>query len=269
MNDNKIPFTINNTNCKPDTEEDFVNLEDLIKCKDIDKYRGIGISVNFSHLTAIDIDHCFLKNFDIKSISTKGLNILKMFKDTYCEFSFSGTGLRILLNCEIPIDYNKNYYIKNSKENIEFYNYSFSYRYVTLTGRFIYNNPIKTYSKDYMIGFFDKYMKKTKLDLDIKGHHVNKSIDELETDIKKHLFKDNFFLNLWYNKAPGSGKNESELDYQLLLYLYKNITDNIEQVKELFMKSPYFKSKDKKHYEKFIKNNYGYFYYTVKNFNKN
>ena len=70
------------------------------------------------------------------------------------------------------------------------------------------------------------------------------------------------FQDVWFSKAPGSNKNESELDYSLIYYLYEYITKDVEKIKILFMESPFFKSKDRKHYQKFTKDNFKYFYNT-------
>ena len=48
--------------------------------------------------------------------------------------------------------------------------------------------------------------------------------------------KNSTFQDLWFGVAPGSGKNESELDFQLLAMIFENITQNEEQLKALFEK---------------------------------
>lgn len=267
VDENKIPYTINNVRCRPNTEEDFSDLYELINCSNIDKYKGIGFSINFSKISAIDIDKCFLIPFNISSINKKAADILKIFKDCYCEYSFSGKGIRILFMVDVKEDYKEKYYIKNSNEKVEFYNPSFSYRYVTLTGRPIYNNKIKKISYDKLELFLETYMKKPETHKVVSLVKGEKTIDQLIKDVRKLYIKNNGFQEVRFKKAPGSGKNESELDFCLICYLYEYITKDIEQIKELFMMSPYYKSKDNKHVYKFTHDNYKYFYETCKKIN--
>lgn len=264
VDENKIPYTVNNVRCRPNTEEDFCDLYELINCSNINKYKGIGFSINFSGISAIDIDKCFFVPFNINSISQKAKDILEIFNDCYCEFSFSGTGIRILFTVDCKKGYKDSYYIKNSKENIEFYNPSFSYRYVTVTGIPIKNNKVKKIPYEQLEIFLNRYMKKPtseKLMSFVKGE---KSIDDLLVDVRKLYFKNDRFQEVRFKKAPGSGKNESEIDYELICYLYQYITKDIEQIKQIFMESPFYKSKDNKHVYKFTNNNYKYFYETCK-----
>lgn len=267
VDENKIPYTVNNSRCRPNTREDFSDLYELINCSKIDSYKGIGFSINFSGISAIDIDKCFLVPFNISSISKKAVDILEIFKDCYCEFSFSGTGIRILFVVDVEEGYKNNYYIKNSKENVEFYNPSFSYRYVTLTGKYIKNNKVRKIPYEQLKIFLDRYMKRPTISKIMSFVKGEKSIDELLVDVRKLYFKNSGFQEVWFKKAPGSGKNESELDYELICYLYQYITKDDEQIKEIFMESPYYNSKDNKHIYKFTNNNYKYFYETCKKIN--
>lgn len=262
VDEDKVPYKINGERCKPNTEEDFSNLLEIVDCSTLNKYKGIGISVNFSGISAIDIDHCFKEAFNFDSINDKALNIVEMFCDYYIEFSFSGTGIRILFKSKNIDNYNSLYYIKNSNENIEYYNPSSTYRYVTLTGRTIIDNPIKNVDEGVLISFLDKYMKRPTRKKIVSSAVEDKEINELLIDVRKLYFKNPIFQDVWFAKAPGSGKNESELDYSLIYYLYEYITKDVEKIKMLFMESPFFKSKDRKHYQKFTKDNFKYFYNT-------
>ena len=97
VDENKHPFKIDTTPARPNVIEDFVNFETLKNSENIDVYAGIGISIQASNVSAIDVDKCFSIPNDINSGDERAKYFLDLFKDdAYCEFSFSGTGLRII-----------------------------------------------------------------------------------------------------------------------------------------------------------------------------
>lgn len=266
---NKIPYTIYNQIAKPNHLADFVSLNNFydIDLNILNNYAGIGISVNASEIQAIDVDKCFKIQFDINSADDRAIDIINMFKDfAYIEFSFSGTGLRVLLKQVIIDNYQTKFFIKNSRDNIEFYQYTDSFRYVTITGKTIVNNKIHSnisFSNSLMI-FLNKYMKRTdKIKLISKVNSVY-SDEQLLSKLKYNYFCNNTFQDVWFSQAPGSGKDESERDFYLLSYIYENITTEKEQLKWLFEQSPFYKSKDFKHQQKWLNQNYRYFEYLYK-----
>lgn len=255
----KLPYMNNGKIAKTNDKKCFCNIEELMT-KHLLTFSGVGVSINYSHICAIDIDKCVEIPFDIKSISIKGKEILEMFKNYYCEFSFSGTGLRILFylnELEFLESYKKNYYTKNSKQKIEFY-LPLNIRYVTITGEVIYNNELRNVDISTLKAFLDKYMLLEKRKENIYIKQDNNIIDEKEINKKlKKLFINNLtFLEVWNSKAPGSGKNESELDYYLIKVLFENVTSNFLKIKELLESSDYYLSKDKKHKKKWNETNY-------------
>ena len=266
VTENKIPMSVKGENIRPNKIEDFVSLSDLL-CEDIDKYAGIGISIQASKICAIDVDHCFSEAFNISSGDDRAKEIIEMFKNlAYIEFSFSGTGLRILFKHDIIENYSDIYYIKNSKKQIEYYQPSNSYRYVTLTGKTIYSNKIESSNElnSMLKLFLDKYMlkpKKCENEQFLSQFNDNKSIDELLELVKYHYLKNSNFQDVWFSKAPGFKKDESDRDYYLISYIYRNITMDKEKIKTIFETSPFFKSKDWAHVRKWEYNNNRYFNY--------
>ena len=261
---NKVPYKIDGTRVQPNNVNDFVDINTL--CIDnLADYAGIGISIQASNICAIDVDHCFNIPFDIKSCDERGKDVINKFKNAaYCEFSFSGTGLRILFKHNLITNYKKVYYIKNSNNEIEYYQPSESYRYVTLTGKNIINMPIKECPDSILFEFLDKYMlrpKKLNEGSILSPKTENRSFNELKELVKYHYLTNNVFQDIWFSKAPGSGKDESERDFYLLSYIYSNITQNKELLKQLFESSPYFNSKDWKHKNKWEYNDYRYYNY--------
>ena len=270
INKNKIPYKINNELAKPNCESDFIELDELINAPDLLNYSGVGISIQASNIYAIDIDKCFSIPFDINSADDRALDILNLFKNIfYIEFSFSGTGLRILfkLNKDIILDnYKKRFYTKNSKTKCEFYQPLDSYRYVTVTGKFIFNNPLTIeVNKNFMdtlAQFLGKYMMKTDPIVENDPECLkNENFEISEKKLKHYLLVNSDFQELWFSQAPGSGKDESERDYRIIKFIFLNITINKEVIKKLFESSPYFNSKDKKHVSKWNYQNFRYYNY--------
>jgi len=199
---------------------------------------GIGLGI-FNGYSAVDIDHCINEN---GSISELAENIIK-YCDSYTEYSPSKTGIRILFKTTTILDKNI-YYIKNSKLGLEIYISDCTNKFVTITGNKISGDEIKEIDIQYIL---DKYMKKENnvnlSEYKPQSYDGDVNIDLLvETDKKLN--------SLWYSQAPGSGSNESELDLALcckLAYYYH--ADEI-RINKAFKDSPYYKSKDLKHINK-------------------
>ncbi len=262
----KKPFTYQNIMCRPNNLNDFVDLETLLSCDNLNQYAGIGISIQASNICAIDVDKCFLKPFDLSSADVRAKDLLEMFKDCYCEFSFSGTGLRILFSANVIEDYSSIYYIKNEKVKIEYYQPSNSYRYVTLTGQTIKDNSInqnKTISST-IIEFLNKYMVRPKITRKVaenKEYKANITFEQASNLIKYEYFTNLSFQNKWFSTPSGSGGNESETDFAIISYIFDHVTQDKELIKELFESSPYFKKKDYKHIYKWNYGNFRYYNY--------
>lgn len=258
----KLPKKITGEMAKPNKVDDFVSFSDLLLCENLDEYQGVGISIQASSICAIDVDHCFQNPKDINSGDERSKQILEMFKDNYCEFSFSGTGLRILFLSNLISNLSDKYYIKNSKTQCEYYQPLNSYRYVTLTGNYIYNNEIKFVEDSKLKEFLDKFMlKPEKKKREVISNYNTLSKEEIFKKVRILYFKNSRVQDLWFGQAPGSGKNESELDYELLVNLYEQITDDEDLLKEIFESSNYFKSKDYKHKKKWENQNNRYYHY--------
>jgi hypothetical protein len=257
---------------RPNHFEDFAELSELLNLnvETLEKYKGLGISIQASRVCAIDIDHCVEKPFDINSISLLAQQIIEHFQINNCgyiEFSFSGCGIRIFFEANPIKDYELKYYIKNSKLNIEYYYPEGSNRYVTITGRTIVNNNIsiqkyKYDTDDVLHTFLEDYMKRRYVLVKQHSNIVDdRSIDELMKIVKLKYLNDYSFQELWFTAAPGSGHDESERDYHLVAYIYDYITKDKDKIKQIFEQSPFFKSKDWKHVNKWTKQDFRYFNY--------
>ena len=265
----KKPYTVKGDMARPNAKEDFVTIEEIASAENLEKYAGVGISIQASGVCAIDVDHCFKTPFDFKSGDERALYVYSHFKDlAYIEFSFSGTGMRVLFFQDNIENYSDSYYIKNSITEIEYYQPGNSARYVTVTGRAICNNQITKGNdfKDVIIDFLNKYMARAKqVKREPKTIVEVQDLDKALKRVNGHLFRDVNFQNLWYDREewayaknyPGIG--ESEHDAALLTYIYNNFSHNKEMVKAIFEESPYFKSKDAKHRAKWYRANCDYF----------
>ena len=261
---NKLPFRTDNKPAKSNVMDDFVDIDKLLDCTKLNQYAGVGISIQASNICAIDVDKCFKIRNDITSADERAKEILELFKDdAYCEFSFSGTGLRVLFKHDVIDNYSQHWYIKNSKYDIEFYQPSKSYRYVTLTGNVIYDKFNENANIDDKLKYIlDTYMKKqiTVYSCNTVSNET-RSYDELMTITRIHRFQNAKFRDCWCFNAPGSGKDESERDFFLMSYLFENITQDKSMIQQLFESSDFFKTKDNKHIWKWTSNNYRYFNY--------
>lgn len=272
VNENKIPFTITGENARPNHPEDFSLIEELANFDKLELYRCLGVSIQASNICAIDLDDCVDDSFDKTTINDEALKIIELFKDVaYIEFSFSGHGIRIFFQADNIPNYDNLYYTKNSKNHIEYYRPEGSSRYVTITGQSIYSNPIKKLNDDNywrLFKFLNDYMKREKIlnvITDKEDIIDDRPLEVLMKKVKALYLKDYIFQELWFGKAPGSGKNESELDYHLIAYIYENVTQDREKTQQIVESSPYFKSKDHKHVVKWTQNSNRYFNYVFDN----
>ena len=253
VSDDKRPYKIDDTMAKPNQMSDFVDFETLLQHTSLESYAGVGISIQASNIFAIDVDHCFETAFDVMSGDNRAKDLLERFADyAYCEFSFSGKGLRILFRHKVMDDYSAKYYIKNERHGIEFYQPSRSFRYVTVTGMTISDNQIldEVPELDEIIHqFLEDYMlRPVRVSFDVKTQaEETRTFEQLMVEVKRLYFKNRPFQDSWFAIAPGSGKDESEKDYKLIALLYENITQDKALIKKIFEASPYFKTKDSKH----------------------
>lgn len=263
VDERKVPFRVNGECAKPNHTEDFVELQDLLVCPDLEQYKGVGISIQASGITAIDIDHCFTTPFDITTADNRAIRCIELFENkAYIEFSFSGTGLRILFRFPAIDNYSDLYYTKNSKQGIEFYQPANSFRYVTVTGRSICDCATSYECiSDSVYSFLNEFMKKPKRKEIVGTNNSENDFQKLSVMIKKLYITNGRFQDLWFGKAPGSGRNESELDFNLCKMIFERITTNETQIKLLFESSPYFSTKDWKHKLKWEKDNNRYYHY--------
>lgn len=269
----KVPYRPDGFEARTNIIDDFVELSKLIDSPMLTRKRitGIGISIQASKVCAIDVDDCFKEPFKASTIDERGQDILDLFEDiAYCEFSFSGKGLRVIFLHDIIDNYSDKYYIKNSRNNIEYYQPSTSNRFVTVTGKYLSNNPIK-HSKYISVAlnqFLEEFMVRPERPQTESFAEDDIDFESAFCKTQMLYFTNSKFQELWFSQAPGSGKDESERDYQIVALLYENITTDEDIIRKLFELSPYYKSKDDAHIRKWTYNNNRYFKYMYTNISR-
>lgn len=270
VDSSKIPYRIDGNRGSSSDYESFVSIDKIADVKNLDSWAGLGISIQASHVVAIDIDHCCSTPLDFSTADDRAKDIVDMFKDfAYVEFSFSGKGIRIIYKGDEINPYKDLYYIKNSKNQIEYYQPKFdgtsSNRFVTITGNSIYDNDLNCeYStRDTTMHFLEKYMRRPKLE------QVKVVVDSNSTDfdycmrlIRFWVAKDYYFQTDWCKKGVHptlENPDESETDYRLIGFIYSHVTQDESMVKRLFEQSPFYKTKDFRHIKKWEYDNYRYF----------
>lgn len=272
-NGTKVPMRYDGNYARTNVMSDFISLDEISSSPVADQFDGLGISVQASNVCGVDIDHCVDVPFDKSTINDFAVAIINMFKDwAYVEFSFSGTGIRILFRAENIEDYSTYYYIKNSSIHVEYYqcgsdNEKKSNRFLTVTGVTLYDNPIdsKSTHMNIIIMFLNMYMRRAtplnKVSISSTDDVDDRSIMTLKDIVFTRMIVDSTLSDLWFHPAPGSGKDESERDYHLCKWLYTNVTKDKAKIKDLFEMSEFYKSKDRKHISKWKFNNNRYYDY--------
>lgn len=266
VDNNKVPYKLDGTLARPNHEEDFVSIEEIANANHIDEYRGIGISIKASKICAIDVDHCFSIPFDFGSIDDRGRTIFHMFeKLAYIEFSFSGQGMRILFKQPEIENYATKYYIKNTKNQVEYYQPTGNARYVTVTGKVLCNNDLENKEFTNVITeFLDKFMKRPICENKVVALNEDLEIDDLLKKVRSLYLRNILFQDVWFNEKhelKNGQSQESDRDFYILSFLYQNVITDKIKLRLVFEQSPFFKSKDKKHINKWIYGNYRYYDY--------
>lgn len=205
---------------------------------------GFGLGV-FNGYSAIDIDDC-VKDGKISKMAEEIIEFCK----SYTEFSPSKSGIRIIFKSSIKIDKNR-YYINNSKNHLEIYISDNTNKFVTITGNKYKYDEIREVDLSEIL---DKYMKRS---VPLTPTVTPKWDNEVKISIESALMKDSKLYELWYNKAPGSHSNESELDLSLCCKLAFYCNGDYQKIKDAFERSPYYESKDNQHKNKWNNTEYG------------
>ena len=225
----KVPYSPNGGMARSNDRKTFGSY--VFTMSHASGYDGIGIGL-FDGIGGIDLDRCI---DDDGVLSETAEDILSKI-DSYAEYSPSGTGIHIYFKTDATYDTAK-YYQKTSE--VELYLSGQTYRFLTVTGKpFGEPKEIREVPMEDIQYVLDKYMKK-------KG--MPKTVED---GIEDWLRVDGKLRSLWNGKAPGAGANENQLDLALCAKLSWYTRGDRTKVDELFRSSPYYRSKDRAHLEK-------------------
>lgn len=254
----KKPLKANGYFAKPNDLNDWIPYNDIVAS--LKQNEGIGILLN-GKLCCIDIDHCINDNIISNDVANDLIELLK----SYTEQSQSGTGIHILFYVDIEeqnqIDYDK--FMHHSK-SIEFYCGTRTTRYICLTGNRINDYDIKQINFDVVMQILEKYCKRPQQIIESKADAqqinnivVNDPMNDAEF-LKIGLSKDSELQQLCNDTAHTYNDNESESSQDIKLFnkLAYWCNCNRDLMIQAFEGTPYFKTKDKKHLDKWARADY-------------
>jgi hypothetical protein len=224
-------------------KDKFYSFEELLSL-DLDKYETLGVRAN-RHVSMIDIDNCIHSD---GSISPTALDIINYMK-SYTELSPSGTGIRILFTTKTLFDI-KTHKTKNSKIGLEYYD---GLDQENRGGRMcrLSANKIMSYSFREVDtqALLDKYMLRENFN---STHLTDEPIDSDWVDIVYLLITHRLDMKNLLNREFNLDESSSDL---LIVNIIAEYTRNIAEIKAVFEKTNYYKSKGirsnrKKHKDK-------------------
>ena len=234
----KVPYSINGSMAKSNDRNTFTSF--TFALANLNKFDGLGLGL-FDDIGGIDIDHCINEEGMMSELATDIMNHL----NTYAELSPSKTGIHLYFRIKHGYDTEK-YYQKNSANGLEIYLANQTKRFLTLTGDCISASTELAHIED-LNYILNKYMKR-------ENNALKQAIST--PNIAIWCANDPKLKNLWNGKAPGRGSNENELDLSLCCKLAYYVEGDFDKVNELFMKSPYYLSKDDYHKQKWAREDY-------------
>ncbi len=165
-------------------------------------YDGIGFMLSGTKYAGVDFDGC-VKN---ETVEPYVLEILSLLGSPYCEYSPSGTGLHVFIECEPLPKSTKIKFMDSSrgKYGIEFYHGSTTPRYLTVTG----------------------------------NKHSGSGIPKLENIVFAYLLMsqifDERFKSLWLGDLSKHSNDHSAADLALMGKLARLLKNNKELMREMF-----------------------------------
>lgn len=217
----------------------------------IEKNNRKGIGIEFGktskgNLCGLDIDNCIDDNGNICAEALEIINAL----NSYTEISISGKGIHILFYAS-----KKGNVCKNNKLNwckvIELYDKE---RYFTLSGMVINGKGIEK-RQEVCNKIYDKYFACCNNPIisnteKPQKEFTKKQLQDYEKHFENALNKDATLRDYWNGKRTCDDESANDLGFCKKLSYWLN---DINLVREYFLKSPYFSQKDEKHKEKCLK----------------
>lgn len=219
----------------------------LISLKNSSKFKGIGIvlgKTSKGNLCGIDIDNCINKN---GVISKEAQKIIEFF-DSYTEISPSGKGIHILFFAKKKGNLCKVY--PTWCKCLEMYDKG---RYFTLSCNIIRAKGIENRQEEcnYIYKEYFKCNNTTNVPVILQNEVLpSKKKEDYVKQFESALSRDKVLNDYWNGKRPFS--DESSNDFGFIRKLSYWLGEKIDLIKEYFLESPYFASKDDFHKGKCI-----------------
>ena len=237
-------------------------------CKFIDSHKGFVLGYELgekSSITAVHIGNCITPEHMVKSFHIKQI-ISSM--SSYFEIDLHGNGITFLSGNggqRTLVDQLKDN--KISKDGIEIELFDFN-QCIPLTGLFCFTDEYQKEGISPALQFNEKaslcycpqpidliYMHFFETEsMEIENKKLNnvdvvddlKSIDpSLKRKLNYLLQTNQYFKSLWYRTQPSDRGKEYD-DINFIARIYSKISTKYEEIKTIFMSSPYFEAKDGK-----------------------
>jgi putative DNA primase/helicase len=257
----KVPKQKDGSSAKSTDPSTWCTFHDTLKAfdKSGSNFDGIGIILGDhfgTKVVGVDFDHVvdpLTRTFTNPEAEMAAAPI-----KTYGEFSVSGDGCHFLfLNQDVPKGY-KTRSPADGPFDLEVYEDG---RYFTLSGDWFNGMKITT-DKDGLDGVAKTYLKREisleKVAAKDKAESHKKKRQSLDDALKN----DDKFAAVYNGKRPYG--DESRDDMALINYLVRYCGRNEQKIKDIFLASPHFESKDNYHKEK-ITAREDYIYNTIQN----
>lgn len=202
---------------------------------------GLGLGI-FNGYSAIDIDDCVGTDGTLSELARDIID----YCHTYTEYSPSAKGIRLIFKTSTLIN-KETHYINNQNLGLEIYISDNTNKFVTLTGEAIHNYDINDLDITYIV---NKYMQKHEKKYGAVTDYVDG--DDLDIKLRNKMRVSAKFREIWDKVAPGDGADESETDLLLCNMLADVFEGNYAAIEDAFTQSPYYKSKDDKHKNKWL-----------------
>jgi putative DNA primase/helicase len=228
----KVPYQLSGIEAKS-TDPTTWTTFDAVRYIPQTSQGGIGF-VFGAGIAGIDLDHIFLPN---GNIDEKFLSIIVALKDTYIEYSPSGTGLHVYFRVTEP-PYEKG----RKKGQVEIYS---SKRFFTLTGRRFRDSPsvLRVYDAQFIRDLLDPFINPVQQVL-VKPHLSVTPVDLEDNEILsfcRRAGNSTKFNRLWDGNTSGYNSNsEADLGFCCMLAFY---TRDRNQIQRLWLHSGLFRPK--------------------------
>lgn len=236
----KVPYIfVDNQLIRRDEEHynDLMAFSDAVAIAEEYELNGIGFAFIGDGICGIDVDHCVIDG----KLTDEVAKIIEQFKDTYCEYSPSGTGIHIYFHDNDLTDFRS-----RRKSGYEIYNEK---HYFTVTGNTIegtgntihtYNGGAKKFVAEYIgINNDNDTLDETQRKEIIKAHTFkpNHSDDELLNIINQSKNADKFNALFKDGNISEYGNDDSAADMALMCHLAYWTNCNAIQMESIFSKS--------------------------------